>query len=145
MIMFVLKGSSSAGRAAVSKTAGRRFDPCLPCHFFKYIHNNYYEIMKKMTKSANQTAIILGSFSGIVTAVHMWLFGNFLEARLIDGADDLRILLSPGIIASILIYYLFIHRRYKTLISTILLFIASWAAFYTIGFFTMFLINFRPL
>ncbi len=27
--------SSSIGRAAVSKTAGRRFDPCLTCHFFE--------------------------------------------------------------------------------------------------------------
>ena len=27
--------SSSIGRAAVSKTAGRRFDSCLTCHFFE--------------------------------------------------------------------------------------------------------------
>ena len=27
------KGYSSVGRAAVSKTAGRRFEPCCPCHF----------------------------------------------------------------------------------------------------------------
>jgi len=26
-------GHSSVGRAAVSKTAGRRFEPCCPCHF----------------------------------------------------------------------------------------------------------------
>ena len=27
-----MKGYSSVGRAAVSKTAGRRFEPCCPCH-----------------------------------------------------------------------------------------------------------------
>ena len=29
----VMKGYSSVGRAAVSKTAGRKFEPYCPCHF----------------------------------------------------------------------------------------------------------------
>ncbi|EGL61882.1 hypothetical protein AGRO_5407 [Agrobacterium sp. ATCC 31749] len=29
----VFKGYSSVGRAAVSKTAGRKFEPYCPCHF----------------------------------------------------------------------------------------------------------------
>ena len=34
--MEFFKVSSSAGRAAVSKTAGRRFDPCLTCQMESY-------------------------------------------------------------------------------------------------------------
>ncbi len=32
-VLFGLKGYSSVGRAAVSKTAGRKFEPYCPCHF----------------------------------------------------------------------------------------------------------------
>ena len=33
--MCNIKGCSSTGRASVSKTEGRGFDPCRPCHFRK--------------------------------------------------------------------------------------------------------------
>ena len=39
--------SSSAGRAAVSKTAGRRFDPCLTCHLNKNIMLNWLTKTRK--------------------------------------------------------------------------------------------------
>ncbi len=32
--MSIVQGYSSVGRAAVSKTVGRGFESCCPCHFF---------------------------------------------------------------------------------------------------------------
>ncbi len=55
MLNFSVNGRSSVGRAMVSKTIGRRFEPFRPCKINKmekltlYIKESYHELVENVT------------------------------------------------------------------------------------------------
>ena len=82
----MIHGNSSVGRATVSKTVGREFEPYFPCNrlnenmkkikLFRDIEESYNELVHKVSwptagELANSTIIVM--VASIILAIVIWL------------------------------------------------------------------------
>ena len=85
----VIHGSSSAGRALVSKTRCREFESLCPCKFYlhmkiiSYIKESYSELVQKVSwptrqELTNSAVVVL--IASIIIALIVWLMDTGFEA-----------------------------------------------------------------
>ena len=86
---LLIHGRSSVGRALVSKTRCREFEPLCPCKFYlymnpiNYIKESYSELVQKVSwptskELTNSTVVVL--IASIIIALVVWAMDLSFEA-----------------------------------------------------------------